>query len=56
LCEAAAAAEGFAQLELMSTLAGEPFYIAYGFREVERLADTSGRAPVPIVRMAKPIG
>src|SRR6185312_176739 len=56
LCEAAAAAEGFTQLELMSTLAGEPFYIAYGFREVERLADTSGSAPVPIVRMAKPIG
>jgi len=55
LCEAAAAAEGFTRLELMSTLAGEPLYTAYGFREVERLADTSGSAPVPIVRMAKPI-
>jgi len=56
LCEAAAAAEGFTRLELMSTLAGEPLYTAYGFREVERLADASGGASVPIVRMAKPIG
>jgi GNAT superfamily N-acetyltransferase len=55
LCEEAAAAEGFTQLELMSTLSGEPLYAAYGFREVERLADASGGAPVPIVRMTKPI-
>ena len=55
LCEEAARAEGFTQLELMSTLSGEPLYAAYGFREVERLADASGGAPVPIVRMAKPI-
>ena len=55
LCEAAAAAEGFTRLELMSTLSGEPLYAAYGFREVERLADATGGAPVPIVRMTKPI-
>ena len=55
LCEEAARAEGFTQLELMSTLSGEPLYAAYGFREVERLADASGGAAVPIVRMAKPI-
>ncbi len=55
LCEAAAAAEGFSRLELMSTLAGEPLYTAYGFRPLERLEDATGGAPVPIVRMEKPI-
>ncbi len=55
LCEAAAAAEGFTRLELMSTLSGEPLYTAYGFRPLERLEDATGGAPVPIVRMEKPI-
>ena len=55
LCEAAAASEGFTRLELMSTLSGEPLYAAYGFRPLERLADATGGAPVPIVRMEKPI-
>ena len=55
LCEAAAAAEGFTRLELMSTLAGEPLYAAYGFRPVERVTDATGGAPVPLVRMEKPI-
>jgi GNAT superfamily N-acetyltransferase len=55
LCEAAAAAEGFKRLELMSTLSGEPLYAAYGFRPLERLADSTGGAPVPIVRMEKPV-
>jgi GNAT superfamily N-acetyltransferase len=53
LCEAAAAAEGFTRLELMSTLSGEPLYTAYGFRPLERLADATGGAPVPLVRMEK---
>jgi GNAT superfamily N-acetyltransferase len=53
LCEEAAAAEGFTRLELVSTLAGEPLYTAYGFRPLERLEDATGGAPVPIVRMAK---
>jgi GNAT superfamily N-acetyltransferase len=53
LCEAAAAAEGFTRLELMSTLAGEPLYTAYGFRPLERLLDATGGAPVPLVRMEK---
>lgn len=40
---------------LMSTLSGEPLYTAYGFRPLERLADATGGAAVPIVRMEKPI-
>jgi GNAT superfamily N-acetyltransferase len=55
LCEAAAAAEGFTRLELMSTLSGEPLYTAYGFRPLERVADATGGAPVPLVRMEKPV-
>ena len=55
LCEAAAAAEGFARLELMSTLSGEPLYTAYGFRPLKRLADATGGAAVPLVRMEKPV-
>ncbi|MCO8269962.1 GNAT family N-acetyltransferase [Actinoplanes sp. TRM 88003] len=56
LCEQAAAAEGYTRLELMATLAGEPLYRHYGFREVERIEDDRGGAPVPIVRMRKQIG
>jgi GNAT superfamily N-acetyltransferase len=55
LCEAAAAAEGFTRLELMSTLSGEPLYAAYGFRPLERLEDATGGAAVPLVRMEKPV-
>jgi GNAT superfamily N-acetyltransferase len=55
LCEAAAAAEGFRRLELMSTLSGEPLYSTYGFRPLERLEDATGGAPVPLVRMEKPV-
>ena len=55
LCEAAAAAEGFTRLELMSTLSGEALYTAYGFRPLERLVDATGGAPVPLIRMEKAI-
>jgi GNAT superfamily N-acetyltransferase len=55
LCEAAAAAEGFTRLELMSTLSGEPLYTAYGFRPLDRLVDSTGGAGVPLVRMEKPV-
>jgi GNAT superfamily N-acetyltransferase len=55
LCEAAAAAEGFKRLELMSTLSGEPLYTAYGFRPIERLEDATGGAAVPLIRMEKPV-
>jgi GNAT superfamily N-acetyltransferase len=54
-CEDAARAEGFRRLELMSTLSGQPLYAAYGFRPVEEVVDDTGGAPVPLVRMAKPV-
>ena len=59
-CERAAAAEGFTRLQLMGTLSGEPLYRKFGFVEVERLADartgdTATGAPVPCVRMERPI-
>jgi GNAT superfamily N-acetyltransferase len=50
-CEAAAGAEGFKTLELMATLAGEPLYRAYGFRELERISDGG----VPLIRMVKAV-
>jgi GNAT superfamily N-acetyltransferase len=54
LCEAAAAADGFSQVELMATLAGEPLYLACGYIEIERTASApiEGVA-VPLVRMGK---
>jgi GNAT superfamily N-acetyltransferase len=36
-CERAARSEGFQKLVLMATLPGEPFYRAFGFREIERV-------------------
>jgi GNAT superfamily N-acetyltransferase len=55
LCEAAAAAEGFTRLELMSTMAGAPLYSAAGFERIEELEDASGGVPVPLLRMGKAI-
>jgi GNAT superfamily N-acetyltransferase len=55
LCEEAAAAEGFTSLELMATLAGLPLYQAVGFEAVERVEDTTGGTPVPLVKMRKAI-
>ncbi|NUT34471.1 MAG: GNAT family N-acetyltransferase [Hamadaea sp.] len=54
LCEQAAVKEGFTRLELMSTLAGEPLYTAYGFEPIERVEDATGGAPVPLIKMGKP--
>ena len=53
LCEDAARAAGFARVELMSTLAGEPLYRACGYDAVEHVTDDRGGVPVPLVRMAK---
>jgi GNAT superfamily N-acetyltransferase len=55
LCEAAAAAEGFTTLELMATLSGQPLYEASGFTPLEHVTDPAGGAPVPIIRMRRPI-
>jgi GNAT superfamily N-acetyltransferase len=55
LCERAVAAEGFRRLQLVSTLAGEPLYTAFGFTPVERIVDATGGARVPLVRMVKDI-
>lgn len=55
LCEAAAAKEGFTRLELMATLSGEPLYTTYGFRPLEHGEDATGGAPVPLIKMEKPI-
>jgi GNAT superfamily N-acetyltransferase len=52
-CEAAAAAEGFARVELMATLAGEPLYAACGYREIERTSTRVDGHDVPVVRMGK---
>lgn len=52
--EAAARAAGFKRAELMATLAGEPLYVACGYRQIERVAKMSeGGVPVPGVRMGK---
>jgi GNAT superfamily N-acetyltransferase len=53
LCEAAARAEGFKNVELMATLAGEPLYRACGYEPSERLTDDRGGVAVPLVRMSK---
>ncbi len=53
LCEDAARAEGFRQVALMATMAGEPLYRACGYTVTERLADDRGGAPVPLARMIK---
>jgi GNAT superfamily N-acetyltransferase len=53
LCEAAARLEGFRRMELMSTMAGEPLYSRFGYRPEERIMDSRGGVPVPLVRMSK---
>jgi len=53
LCEAAARAEGFGRMELMSTMAGEPLYSRSGYQQVERIMDNRGGVSVPLVRMSK---
>jgi len=55
-CAADAAAAGFHQLTLISTLPGEPLYRALGFQEVERLTDVlpDGTA-LPVIRMVRPV-
>ena len=53
LCEAAAQAEGFMNMELVATLSGEPLYRACGFEPYEKIVDDRGGAGVPLLRMRK---
>jgi GNAT superfamily N-acetyltransferase len=53
LCEKAALQAGFTRVELGGTLAGEPLYTACGYHVIETLLETSGPAPVPLLRMGK---
>ncbi|NIJ19653.1 GNAT superfamily N-acetyltransferase [Sphingomonas naasensis] len=52
-CENAAAAEGFAAVELMATLSGQPLYVACGYRGVEAAEAIVEGVSVPLVRMRK---
>ncbi len=52
-CEAAARAAAFRRAELMATLSGEPLYRACGYAPIERILDTNGGVPVPLIRMGK---
>ena len=55
-CERAARQEGFTSLVLGATLAGEPLYRSFGFREVERFTVTMpDGVPVEAVAMERPI-
>lgn len=54
-CEAAAAAEGFAMLQLMATVAGRPLYESCGFSVVEETSDAPGGVVVPLWLMRKPV-
>jgi GNAT superfamily N-acetyltransferase len=53
-CESAIVAAGFPRAELVATLAGEPLYLACGYRELERFAaPMPGGLSLPVVRMSK---
>ena len=52
--EAAILKAGFASAELAATLAGEPFYLAFGYASKERYdIDLDLELKLPVVRMAK---
>ncbi len=55
LCETAARGAGYDRAELVATMGGEPLYKAAGYVEIERFEDDRGGAPVPLVRMGKPL-
>ena len=54
LCEGAAREAGYARVELMATMSGEPLYRACGYEEIERMiAASANGVDVPGVRMGK---
>ena len=53
-CEKAAREAGFTEGELLATLAGEPLYLATGWRAAERtVVATRAGIDIPAVRMVK---
>ena len=53
-CESAVIAAGFANAELVATLAGEPLYAAFSYEAVELYeVPMSGGLKLPVVRMKK---
>ena len=54
LSEAGAAQAGFASIEIVATLAGEPLYLACGYVTVERCSiECAEGLALPVVRMKK---
>jgi GNAT superfamily N-acetyltransferase len=53
-CEAAAAAAGFRELEMIATMPGVPLYLKLGFALVERF-DLALSVPVPVALMRRPV-
>jgi GNAT superfamily N-acetyltransferase len=53
ICEAAAAAAGFARVELTATMGGLPLYRACGYLEIEPFEQDVAGVRVPLVRMGK---
>ena len=51
--EAAAAKEGFTEIEMAATMAGKPFYERCGYTVESEWEDTNGAVPVPLATMAK---
>ncbi len=54
-CEADAAKAGFAKVELMATLAGQPLYEACGYHPIEPTEAIVGGVSIPLLRMGKSI-
>ena len=54
--EQAALRDGFARVELMATLSGEPLYRACGYQELERTSQHVDGVDVPLMRMGKALG
>lgn len=53
-CESAAAEAGFARIEIVATLAGEPLYASFGYLAIERFEiPLPGDLHLPAVRMTK---
>ncbi len=53
--EKAAKSAGFSALEMAATLAGEPFYLRYGYKVIRRWEDRTGPVGFPLITMRKSI-